>query len=65
MHYSRIYDSVNGTDIDFEYRPESENGLVCNNTYYVTTTDCGGHNTAYRLITVKDGNVTIYRRQFA
>lgn len=63
MHQSHIYDSLYNTTKDYEYSSESENGLLCNKTYFVQTDDCGGQDTGYRLITVNGGNVTIYRTE--
>ena len=63
MHTSHIYDSINKTSIDFEYHPYSENGLVCNKTYYVTTDDCGHSDAGYRVISINEDNVTVFRTQ--
>lgn len=64
MHQSHIYDSLFNTTKDYEYTSESENGLLCNKTYFVQTDDCGAQDTGYRVIAINGSNVTIYRTEY-
>lgn len=64
MHQSHIYDSLFNTTKDYEYTSESENGLLCNKTYFVQTDDCAAQDTGYRIITANESNVTIYRTDY-